>query len=76
MAFVLSCDRARLYTNPDEVIDDADIRKYKEVIYKRASHVPLQYITRRVEFMSLDFVVDEGVLIPRPETEILVETVI
>jgi release factor glutamine methyltransferase len=76
LAFILSCDRARLYTNPDEVIEDADIRKYKDVIYKRASHVPLQYITRRVEFMSLDFVVDEGALIPRPETEILVETVL
>ncbi len=76
LAFVLSCDRAWLYTNPDKVIDDADIRKYKEAIYKRASHVPLQYITRRAEFMSLDFVVDEGVLIPRPETEILVETVL
>ena len=76
LAYVLSCDRVRIYTNPDDVIDDADIRKYKELIYKRASHVPLQYITRRVEFMSLDFVVDERVLIPRPETEILVETVL
>jgi release factor glutamine methyltransferase len=76
LAYVLSCDRVRIYTNPDDVIDDADIRKYKELIYKRTSHVPLQYITRRVEFMSLDFVVDERVLIPRPETEILVETVL
>ncbi len=76
LAYVLSCDRTRLYANPDNVIDDADIRKYKEVIYKRASHVPLQYITRKAEFMSLDFVVDERVLIPRPETEILVETVL
>ncbi|MFV1974796.1 MAG: peptide chain release factor N(5)-glutamine methyltransferase [Candidatus Scalindua sp.] len=76
LAYVLSCDRTRIYTNPDDVIDDADIRKYKEFVYKRTSHVPLQYITRRVEFMSLDFVVDERVLIPRPETEILVETVL
>jgi release factor glutamine methyltransferase len=76
LAYVLSCDRASLYTNPDDVIDDADICKYKELINKRASHVPLQYITQRVEFMSLDFVVDERVLIPRPETEILVETVL
>jgi release factor glutamine methyltransferase len=76
LAYVLSCDRIRIYTNPDDVIDDADIRKYKEFVYKRTSHVPLQYITRRVEFMSLDFVVDERVLIPRPETEILVETVL
>lgn len=76
LAYLLSCDRARLYTNPENIIDDAVIRKYKELIYKRASHVPLQYITRQVEFMSLSFIVDERVLIPRPETEILVETVL
>ena len=76
LAYVLSCDRANLYTNPDDLINDSDICKYNELIHKRASHVPLQYITKRVEFMSLDFVVDEGVLIPRPETEILVEAVI
>ena len=76
LAYVLSCDRTRIYTNPDDIINDADIRKYEELIYKRASHIPLQYITQRVEFISLDFVVDERVLIPRPETEILVETVL
>ncbi|MGR3294459.1 MAG: peptide chain release factor N(5)-glutamine methyltransferase [Candidatus Scalindua sp.] len=76
LSYVLSCNRASLYTNPDEVIDNSDLCKYNELIYKRARHVPLQYITQRVEFMSLDFVVDERVLIPRPETEILVETVL
>jgi release factor glutamine methyltransferase len=76
LAYILSCDRASLYTNPDEVIDNVDRCKYNELIYKRARHVPLQYITQQVEFMSLDFVVDERVLIPRPETEILVETVL
>ncbi len=76
LAYILSCDRARLYTNPDEVIDNVDRCKYNELIDKRARHVPLQYITQQVEFMSLDFVVDERVLIPRPETEILVETVL
>ena len=76
LAHTLSCDRVKLYTNPDDVIDDADLHKYKELIYKRVSRVPLQYITGRVEFMSLDFLVDERVLIPRPETEILVETVL
>ena len=76
LAYVISCDRTNLYTNPDDLINDSDTCKYNELIHKRASHVPLQYITKRVEFMSLDFVVDEGVLIPRPETEILVEAVI
>ena len=76
LAYVLSCNRTNLYTNPDDVIDDADFARYKELIYKRSRHLPLQYITKRVEFMSLDFAVDERVLIPRPETEILVETVL
>ncbi len=76
LAFVLSCDRTRLYTSPDEIISDADIGWYKELINERIRHVPLQYITHRVEFMSLDFFVNERVLIPRPETEILVETVL
>lgn len=76
LSHVLSCDRTWLYTNPDTVLDDTDIRKYQELIYKRSFHVPLQYITHKVEFMSLDFVVDERVLIPRPETEILVEAVL
>jgi release factor glutamine methyltransferase len=76
LSFVLSCDRTRLYTNPDEIISDADINWYKELINERIRHVPLQYITRHVEFMSLDFFVNEHVLIPRPETEILVETVL
>ena len=76
LCFVLSCDRTKLYTNPDKNISDADISKYKELICKRTNHVPLQYITHHVEFMSLDLVVDERVLIPRPETEILVETVL
>ncbi len=76
LAYVLSYDRATIYTNPNDIINDTDLAKYNELIYKRASHVPLQYITKRIEFMSLDFIVDERVLIPRPETEILVETVL
>ena len=76
LAFVLSCDRTRIYTNPDEILNDADIRRYKELINERTRHVPLQYITGHAEFMSLDFVVDKRVLVPRPETEILVETIL
>ncbi len=73
LAHTLSCDRIELHTNPDKIITDGDINKYKTLINKRANHVPLQYITGHVEFMSLDFVVDEHTLIPRQDTEILVE---
>lgn len=76
LSYVLSCDKTNLYTNPGDLVEDADFTRYNELIHRRSCHVPLQYITQRVEFMSLDFVVDERVLIPRPETEILVETVL
>lgn len=76
LAYVLSCDKINLYTSQDGIVKEADFCRYNELIHKRASHVPLQYITKQVEFMSLDFTVDERVLIPRPETEILVEMVL
>ena len=76
LSYTLSCDRIRLYTNPDDLIDESVILTYKGLINERKKHVPLQYITQQVEFMSLDFVVNKHVLIPRPETEILVETVL
>ncbi len=76
LAYALTHNRTWLYTHLDDTIDEHNIHIYKELINKRASHIPLQYITRRVEFMSLDFVIDERALIPRPETEILVETVL
>ncbi len=76
LAHALSCDRIELHTNPGKIINDGDISKYKTLINKRANHVPLQYITVHVEFMSLDFVVDEHTLLPRQDTEILVETVL
>ena len=58
LSFVLSCNRTKLYTNPDEIISDADINRYKDLINERIRHVPLQYITHHVEFMSLDFAVE------------------
>ena len=49
---------------------------FRELIKRRAGHTPLSYLTNQKEFMSLAFYVDSRVLIPRPETEILVETVL
>ncbi|MFQ5965359.1 MAG: peptide chain release factor N(5)-glutamine methyltransferase [Candidatus Scalinduaceae bacterium] len=76
LVHVLKCEKIKLYANPDKIIKDENVSKYERLINKRARHIPLQYITGHVEFMSLDFVVDKRTLIPRQETEILVETVL
>ncbi len=76
LAYVLSCDRLSLHTNPERIVKHEDFTRYKDLVIYRTNHTPLQYITGHVEFMSLDFIVDERVLIPRQETEILVETVL
>ena len=73
---VLGIDRAALYTHLEiEVPPDLE-RRYMELIRERAAGKPVQYITGHQEFWGLDFEVNPDVLIPRPETEMLVETVI
>ncbi|MCP5005515.1 MAG: peptide chain release factor N(5)-glutamine methyltransferase [Planctomycetes bacterium] len=73
LSLALSCDRLELYTKPDKVLRETEIVTYKKLITQRAGHVPLQYITGHTEFLSHDFHVDKRVLIPRPETEMIVE---
>lgn len=73
---LLKMDRAFLYSRGDHIISSDVSVKYLEHIKKRSQGYPLQYITGHQEFMSLDFKVTEDVLIPRQDTEILVETVI
>ena len=76
LSHLLSCKRIGLYTHPDKPVDNATAILFKNAIQKRARRVPLQYINNLANFMSLEFYVDERVLIPRPETELLVEAVI
>lgn len=76
LSHLLDCRRIDLHTHPDKPVEDAIAGRYKQAIQRRAQRVPLQYITNHTEFMSLDFYVDERVLIPRPETELIVEAVI
>ena len=76
LSHLLDCKRIDLYVHPDKPTEGAIVMRYKEFIQRRSQRVPLQYITNHAEFMSLDFYVDERVLIPRPETELLVEAVI
>lgn len=76
LCHVLNVDKIYTYTHKDEVVDDSSVDKFLELINKRKSGYPIQYILGKQEFMGLEFKVEEGVLIPRPDTEILVEYII
>jgi len=76
LAHVLKKDRVYLYANYEAPVNPAERAIYKEYIKRRIKSEPIAYITGHKEFMSLDFEVSPEVLIPRPETELLVETVI
>jgi len=70
---VLGCDRAYLYTHPEALLSEAAIRRYMKLVDERSTGKPTQYITGHQEFWGLDFEVTPDVLIPRPETEHVVE---
>lgn len=75
LSHLLGCKRIDLYVNPERPVENTMAISYQSAVRRRAQRVPLQYITNHAEFMSLDFYVDERVLIPRPETELVVEAV-
>lgn len=74
LMFVLARDRAYLFTHPERRLTEDEQSRYEEVIRERARGCPTQYITGHQEFWGLDFLVTPAVLIPRPETEHVVET--
>ncbi len=76
MMHTLGCDRAYLYAHPERELNEDELSRYDEHLSERARGVPSQYITGHQEFYGLDFLVSPGVLIPRPETEHLVEEVL
>lgn len=73
---VLNKNKVDLYLNKDRILTSDEIEKFNQYMKERISHRPVQYIIGTVEFFGLEFKVDERVLIPRPETETLVEVVI
>jgi release factor glutamine methyltransferase len=76
LMFVLNCDRAYFHAHPERELAPEELRRYDEALTKRASGIPAQYITGHQEFWGLDFIVTPAVLIPRPETEHVIETVL
>jgi release factor glutamine methyltransferase len=70
---VLRRDRAWLHAHPEDPLPAADALRYAELVARRCNGEPTQYLTGRQEFWGLEFEVAPGVLIPRPETEHLIE---
>jgi len=73
---VLDISRAQLYTELDSDLSTSDIRKLLKLVKRRIKGEPSAYITEKKEFYGLDFIVNRHVLIPRPETELLVDKAI
>ena len=76
LGHLLKKSRLQLYLHFDMPVFQEDLNVFREMVKKRVARTPISYLTNSKEFMSLDFYVDERVLIPRPETEFIVETIL
>ena len=76
LAHTLGCERIQLYTTFDQAVPELMLARFRELIKLRAEQVPVGYLTGKAYFYSLEFTVNPDVLIPRPETELLVEQVV
>jgi release factor glutamine methyltransferase len=76
LMFALDCDRAYLYAHPERELTPDEQSRYDQALAERSRGVPAQYITGHQEFWGMDFLITPAVLIPRPETEHLLETVL
>jgi release factor glutamine methyltransferase len=74
--FTLDCDRAYLYAHPERELTSDEMQRYDQALARRATGVPAQYIIGHQEFWGLDLIVSPAVLIPRPETEHVVEAIL
>jgi release factor glutamine methyltransferase len=73
MGSVLGLDRLGLLLSFDQILRESERRSFEEKVLRRARHEPIAYLTGQKEFWSLNFEINSNVLIPRPETELLVE---
>ena len=73
LGHVIGRDRTYLFAHPEEIVSPEQAVEYKSIVERRIAGEPLQYITGHQEFYGLDFVVTPAVLIPRPETELIID---
>lgn len=76
LSYVLKMDKQKLIINSEENVENTEEKQFCNLLEKLIKGKPLQYLTNKQEFMKLEFYVDENVLIPQPDTEILVQQVI
>jgi release factor glutamine methyltransferase len=76
LAYLLECDRVALVTHPERLLSPVEADQFESLLKRRLASEPIQYITGMQEFFGLQFEVSPAVLIPRPETEHLVESVL
>lgn len=75
LEYVCGTDRNTLLAHEDRAVSEEERRSFRQLIEKRAARVPLQHLTGEQEFMGLTFSVNKDVLVPRQDTEVLVEEV-
>ncbi|MBO4904963.1 MAG: peptide chain release factor N(5)-glutamine methyltransferase [Lachnospiraceae bacterium] len=73
LEFITGHDRNTLLAYPDTSVSDSEAAKYESIVRKRAGHIPLQQLTGECSFMGMDLYVNDKVLIPRQDSECLVE---
>ena len=76
LMFTLGCDRAFLFAHPERKLTDSEQSRYEAALAERSRGVPAQYITGHQEFWGMDLIVSPAVLIPRPETEHVIESLL
>lgn len=76
LAHVLGCQRIELYLQFDRLLDACELARYRELVRERGHRRPVAYLTGETGFWNLTLAVDEGILIPSPDTEALVEAIV